>query len=157
MDATAIRDRLAELGYELPTPPTPVASYLPCKSRGGLLYVSGQIPTSGGQPVATGSVPDDVTPEDAAGCAVQCTLNALAVATAALAPGEAISGVVKLSCFVASAPGFGGQPTIANGASELLYEVFGDAGRHARAAVGCSALPLNVPVEIEFVFALGSA
>lgn len=104
--------------------------------------------------MATGSVPDQVEPQVAQACARQCALNALAVARAAVGSLDAIEGVVRIGCFVASQPGFGGQPGIANGASDLLVEVFGERGRHARAAVGSIALPLNAPVEVEVMFAL---
>ncbi|HZW09250.1 MAG TPA: RidA family protein [Phycisphaerales bacterium] len=146
--------RLRELGLELPEPPSPVAAYIPSKRVGNLLYVSGQIPTRDGKPIATGRAPDEVSPETARECARQCALNGLAVARAAAGSLDKIAGVVRVGCFVASAPGFGGQPAIANGASELMVAVFGEGGRHARAAVGSVNLPLNVPVEIEFVFEL---
>ncbi|MCC7388209.1 MAG: RidA family protein [Phycisphaerales bacterium] len=144
--------RLLGLGIELPPAPAPVAAYIPARRAGDLLFVSGQIPVAAGKVLATGRVPDQVTEEQARACARQCALNALAVARAALGSLDKIAQVVRLGCFVASEPGFGGQPKIANEASELMVAVFGDAGRHARAAVGSVALPLNVPVEIEFLF-----
>lgn len=144
--------RLAELGIELPDAPKPVAAYVPARLAGDLLLVSGQIPFRNGQLLATGRVPDQVGQEEALDCARQCALNGLAVARAALGSLDRVMGVIRLGCFVASEPGFGGQPQIANGASELMVEIFGEAGRHARAAVGSAALPLNVPVEIEFMF-----
>jgi enamine deaminase RidA (YjgF/YER057c/UK114 family) len=154
--STPPETRLRELGLELPTPPSPVAAYIPAKRVGNLLYVSGQIPMRGGAAMATGRVPDEVSPETARECARQCALNGLAVARAAAGSLDNIAGVVRVGCFVASAPGFGGQPAIANGASELMVEVFGEHGRHARAAVGSVNLPLNVPVEVEFLFELNA-
>lgn len=148
--------KLRELGIELPSPPAPVAAYVPAKRAGNLLYVSGQIPFRDGALLATGRAPDEVSPERARECARQCGLNALAVARAALGSLDRVSQVVRLGCFVASAPGFGGQPAIANGASELMVEVFGERGRHARAAVGSVNLPLNVPVEVEFIFEIAN-
>ena len=144
--------RIRELGITLPDAPSPVAAYIPSKQVGNLLYVSGQIPIAGGSLMAKGRVPDEISEDDARLCARQCALNGLAVARAALGSLDRVRSVVRVGCFVASAPGFGGQPKIANEASELLVSVFGDAGRHARAAVGSVALPLNVPVEIEFLF-----
>lgn len=144
--------RIQELGISLPDAPSPVAAYVPSRLVGNLLYVSGQIPIAGGTLMAKGRVPDQVSEEEARSCAHQCALNGLAVARAALGSLDRIRSVVRVGCFVASEPGFGGQPKIANEASELLVSIFGDAGRHARAAVGSVALPLNVPVEIEFLF-----
>jgi enamine deaminase RidA (YjgF/YER057c/UK114 family) len=151
-DQQSPEQRLLGLGIELPPAPTPVAAYIPARRSGKLLFVSGQIPVVGGKVIATGRVPDQVTEEQARACARQCALNALAVARAALGSLDKVAQVVRVGCFVASEPGFGGQPKIANEASELMVAVFGDAGRHARAAVGSVALPLNVPVEIEFLF-----
>lgn len=154
---TTIKDRLDALQITLPDAPAPVAAYVPAKKVGNLLFVSGQIPMANGSLMATGSVPGQVTEEAARACARQCALNALAVAQAALGSLERIRGVVRVGCFVASEPGFGGQPGIANEASELLVSIFGDRGKHARAAVGSVALPLNVPVEIEFLFEVDPA
>ncbi len=146
--------RLAALGLQLPSPPNPVAAYVPAKRLGNLLYVSGQIPFRDGTLLAKGRVPDQVSVETARHCARQCALNGLAIARAAAGSLDRIAQVVRVGCFVASEPGFEGQPGVANGASELLVEVFGEAGRHARAAVGSAALPLGVPVEVEFLFEL---
>lgn len=147
---------LAKLNLALPEPAKPVAAYIPTRQVGNLLYVSGQIPVRAGTVIATGSVPAQVSLELARECAVQCTLNALAAAKAALGSLARVKSVVRIGCFVACDAGFGDQPKIANAASELLVEVFGDAGKHARAAVGSSALPLNVPVEIEYLFEIGT-
>lgn len=145
-------DRLRELGLELPAAPKPVASYVPTVRAGNLVYVSGQVPIAGGKPVATGTVPGEVPMETAVACARLCTLNGLAVLKAEIGDLARVRRVVRVGCFVACGAGFGDQPKVANGASDLLVEVFGEAGRHARAAVGCPALPLGVPVEIEFLF-----
>lgn len=145
-------DRLAELGITLPTPPKPVASYVPAVRSGNLLFVSGQIPIDNGSVVLKGTMPGAASTERAAQAARLCGLNALAVAAAELGSIDRIRRVVRLGCFVASEPGFGDQPKVANGASDLMVEIFGQAGRHARAAIGCPALPLDVTVEIEFIF-----
>lgn len=145
-------EALRRLGHELPEAPKPVAAYVPAVRSGSLLFVAGQIPMSGGRLMMTGSVPGAVSLEDAQRCARQCALNGLAVAKAALGSLNAIARVVRLGCFVASEASFTDQPKVANAASELMLEVFGESGRHARAAVGSISLPLGAPVEIEFVF-----
>jgi enamine deaminase RidA (YjgF/YER057c/UK114 family) len=144
--------RLAELGLSLPPAPKPVAAYIPSTRSGQLIYVSGQLPFRDGALMATGSVPGEVDLETAQACARQCGLNAIAVAAAEAGGLDRIARVVRVGCFVACPPGYGDQPKVANGASELLASVFGEAGRHARAAVGCSSLPLNAPVEVEVIF-----
>lgn len=149
-----VESRLKALRISLPPAPPPLASYVPAKEHQGVLFVSGQLPLVDGELMAVGSVGAEVTPEQATVCARQCALNALAVAREKLGSLDRLLGVIKLSCFVACEPGFGGQPAIANGASDLLFELMGEQGRHARAAVGTSALPMNAPVEIEFVFEL---
>ncbi len=149
--------RLAALGIELPEAPAPVATYIPCVQAGGMLHISGQIPIRDGSMLATGSVPDAVSIEEAAACARWCAVNALAVAKAELGELCRVERVVRLGCFVACGPGFGGHPEVANGASELMGEVFGEAGRHARAAVGCPSLPRDVPVELEVTLAVRPA
>jgi enamine deaminase RidA (YjgF/YER057c/UK114 family) len=148
-------DRLAELGLELPEVAAPLAAYVPALRSGNLVFTSGQLPLRGGELLATGKVGAEVDPEQAAACAQQCALNALAAA-AALVPLDEVRRVVKLVVFVASAPDFTGQPGVGNGASHLMAEVFGDAGRHARSAVGVAVLPLDAPVEVEAVFEVGS-
>ncbi len=147
-----IEAKLSSLGIVLPPAPPPLASYVPVKIHGGVAQVSGQLPMVEGELMATGLVPSEVEEEQARACARQCAINALAALRHRLGTLDGVLGVWKLSCFVASEPGFGGQPAIANGASDLLHEVMGDAGRHARAAVGVSSLPLNAPVEVEFSF-----
>lgn len=144
--------RLASMGLSLPAPAAPVAAYIPARRAGNLLYVSGQIPMRDGKLIAQGRVPTEVSIEEAQSCARQCTLNALAAAKASLGSLDAIAQVVRVGCFVCCEAGFHAQPTVANAASQLLEQVFGEAGRHARAAVGSIDLPLGAPVEIEFLF-----
>lgn len=146
--------RLAELGIELPEPPAPAATYVGVVRTGDLLFTAGQIPVVGGTPVATGLVGDDVDLETAQACARQCAINVLAQVASAAGSLDAVRRVVKLTVFVASAPGFTDQHLVANGASELVGEVLGEAGIHARSAVGTAALPLGVPVEVEAVVEL---
>ncbi|PND55093.1 LysR family transcriptional regulator [Mycobacterium sp. ENV421] len=142
--------RLAELGLTLPTPAKPLAAYVPAVRTGNLVYTSGQLPTESGSLVHTGKVGAEVTAEQAKQAAQVCALNALA-AIDALVGLDKVTRVVKVVGFVASAPGFTGQPGVINGASEFLGEVFGEAGTHARSAVGVSELPLNAPVEVELI------
>ncbi|MFD2083284.1 Enamine deaminase RidA, house cleaning of reactive enamine intermediates, YjgF/YER057c/UK114 family [Actinopolymorpha cephalotaxi] len=147
--------RLAELGLELPPVAAPVAAYIPAVRTGNHVHTSGQLPISGGSLLATGKVGAEVSPEDAYKLTRQATLNALAAVRAELGDLSAVTRVVKVVVFVASAPDFTGQPKVANGASELLGSVFGDAGRHARSAVGVAVLPLDAPVEVELVVETG--
>jgi enamine deaminase RidA (YjgF/YER057c/UK114 family) len=147
---SAVRDRLGALGLTLPDVVPPVAAYVPAVRDGDLVWTSGQLPMVGGQLVTTGLVGADVTPEDAKDLARTCALNALA-AVQSVVDVDSVVRVVKVVGFVASAPGFTGQPGVVNGASELLGDVFGEAGRHARSAVGVAVLPLNAPVEVEIV------
>lgn len=142
--------RLEELGLTIPPVVPPVAAYVPALRTGNYVYVSGQLPMVDGKLAATGLVGGDVTPEQAKGLARQAGINVLA-AVHALVGLDKVVRVVKIVGFVASAPGFTGQPGVVNGASELFGEVFGEAGRHARSAVGVSALPLNTPVEVEAI------
>jgi len=144
------RERLAELGLSLPPVAAPVAAYVPARRSGPFVFTSGQLPMIDGALPATGKVGAEVSPEDAAGLARTCALNALA-AVDALVGLDAVTAVVKVVGFVASAPGFTGQPAVVNGASNLLVDVFGEAGAHARSAVGVAALPLNAPVEVELI------
>jgi enamine deaminase RidA (YjgF/YER057c/UK114 family) len=142
--------KLAELGIELPAVVTPLAAYVPAVRTGNLVYTSGQLPMQSGELVATGKVGTEVDPDDAKALARICALNALA-AVHSLVGVDAVTRVVKVVGFVASAPGFNGQPGVINGASHLFGEVFGEAGAHARSAVGVSELPLNAPVEVELI------
>lgn len=144
------RERLAELGLELPPVVPPVATYVPAVRSGDLVFTSGQLPMVAGAMAHTGLVGGAVTPEQAKELAAICALNALA-AVDALVGLESIVRVVKVVGFVASAPGFTGQPGVVNGASELLGAVLGAAGVHARSAVGVAALPLDAPVEVELI------
>lgn len=146
--------RLKELGIELPEVAKPLASYVPAVRSGNLVYTSGQLPMQAGKLAATGKLGDDVTPEQGKVLARICTLNALA-AVDSLVGIDAVTQVVKVVGFVASAPGFTGQPDVVNGASHLLAEVFGDHGSHARSAVGVAELPLDSPVEVELVVEVG--
>jgi enamine deaminase RidA (YjgF/YER057c/UK114 family) len=141
--------QLVKLGITLPTPPKPVASYVPCVRTGNLVFVSGQIPMKDGVLLATGSVPGRVSVEEAKACARQCALNALAVLRAEIGTLDRVARIVRLGVFVCSEPGFTDQPVVANGASDLMGEIFGEAGKHARAAVGSVALPRGAPVEVE--------
>ena len=144
-------ERLAALGLTLPPVAAPVAAYVPAVRTGPYVYASGQLPMVDGKLPAVGKVGDEVSAEDAAGMARTCALNALAAAASAAGGLEAIRRIVKVTGFVASAPGFNGQPQVINGASELLIEVFGEDGKHARSAVGVAELPLNAPVEVELI------
>jgi enamine deaminase RidA (YjgF/YER057c/UK114 family) len=147
---TDARARLAELGLELPSVTPPLAAYVPAVRTGNHVYVSGQVPMADGKLLATGKVGAEVTPEQAKELAARCALNGLA-AVDALVGLEQIVRVVKVVGFVASAEGFTGQPAVINGASEFLGEVLGEAGRHARSAVGVAELPLGAPVEVEMI------
>ncbi|WP_149360397.1 RidA family protein [Lolliginicoccus suaedae] len=142
--------RLKELGLALPPVVPPVAAYVPALRAGDFVYTSGQLPLVAGELQAAGKVGAEVTPEQAQGMARICGLNALA-AIDALVGIDAVEQVVKVVGFVASASGFNGQPQVINGASELFGEVFGDAGKHARSAVGVAELPLNAAVEVEVI------
>ena len=144
-------ERLTELGLSIPEVPKPVAAYIPALRTGNHVYTSGQLPMREGQLMYTGKVGGEVSQEEAVECARQCGLNALAAVSAEIGELSAIKRIVKVVVFVASTPDFTGQPLVANGVSELLGEVFGDAGRHARSAVGVSVLPLDAPVEVELL------
>jgi enamine deaminase RidA (YjgF/YER057c/UK114 family) len=143
-------DRLAELGIQLPDVAPPAGAYVPAVRSGSLVFTAGQLPFVGGKVAATGKVGAEVGPEEAKAHARTCALNGLA-AVHALVGLDAVVRVVKVVGFVASAEGFTGQPTVLNGASELIGEIFGDAGKHARSAVGVAELPLGAPVEVELV------
>lgn len=143
------RKRLAELGLELPVVPGAVASYIPAVRTGNTVYTSGQLPLREGSLAATGKVGAQVSADEAAALAQICVLNALA---AAGTKGDLDTArVLKVVGFVASAPGFNGQPAVINGASNLLLQILGDAGEHARSAVGVAELPLDAPVEVELI------
>jgi len=147
----SVEKRLEELGLKLPTLAKPVAAYVPAIVTGNLVYTAGQLPFVDGALLATGKVGAEVTAEDAAKLARTCALNALAAAASVIGSLDRVTRVVKVVGFVASTPDFSGQPAVINGASELLGEVFGEAGQHARSAVGVAVLPLDAPVEVELI------
>lgn len=147
----SVAERMAELGLRLPEVAAPVAAYVPAVRTGDHVYTSGQLPLVDGKLQATGKVGDTVTAEEATACARTAALNALAAAAAYAGGLDAIKRVVKVVCYVASAPDFTGQAQVANGASQLLTDVLGDAGKHARSAVGMAVLPLDTPVEVEII------
>ena len=152
---TSPEERLAELGIELPSVAPPVAAYVPAVRTGNYVYTSGQLPMVGGALAGTGKVGAEVDPDTAKDLARTCALNAIAAVKSVVGELSAVTRVVKVVGFVASAPDFTGQPQVINGASELLGEVFGELGRHARSAVGVAALPLDAPVEVEIVVEVG--
>ena len=144
-------ERVQELGVSLPAPVAPVAAYVPCVRTGNLIYVSGQVPLVDGKPSHLGHLGDDVDLEAGRAAARTCAVNVLAALKAELGELSRVRRVVKVTGFVASTPAFTDHPKVVNAASELFGDVFGDAGRHARAAVGVAALPLGVPVEVEAI------
>ena len=146
-----IADRLAVLGLELPALATPAGAYIPAVVSGNLVFTSGQLPFVSGALAATGKVGEAVSPEAAKTYAATCVLNALAAVQFAIGSLDRVTRIVKVVGFVASDPSFTGQPGVINGASELLGEIFGDAGVHARSAVGVAVLPLDSPVEVELI------
>ena len=148
---TGPEERLSELGLEIPEVATPVAAYIPAVRSGQQVFTAGQLPLRAGELLATGKVGAEVTPEEAFACAQQCALNAIAAVKAEIGDLSLVKRVVKVVAFVASTPDFTGQPQVANGASELFGTVFGDAGVHARSAVGVPVLPLDSPVEVEIL------
>jgi enamine deaminase RidA (YjgF/YER057c/UK114 family) len=150
-DMPTPEERLRQLGVSLPTPAAPVAAYVPCVRTGDLVYVSGQVPLVEGKPSHLGRLGDGIGLEDGRAAARTCAINVLAALKAELGELSRVRRVVKVTGFVASAPDFTDMPQVVNAASELFGEVFGDAGRHARAAVGVAALPLGVPVEVEAI------
>ena len=152
---TSPSERLAGLGLTLPPVTAPLAAYVPAVRTGAYVYVSGQVPVVDGKLAAAGKVGTEVSAADAAGLARTCALNAIAAAAAAAGGLDRIRRIVKVTGFVASAPSFTGQPAVVNGASDFLIEVFGEAGRHARSAVGMAVLPLDTPVEVELIVEVG--
>jgi enamine deaminase RidA (YjgF/YER057c/UK114 family) len=144
-------DRLGEMGIELPPMAAPLASYVPVALVGNLAFVAGQVPLSAGSLMWTGKLGSHLDVETGAQAARRCGLQALAALRQALGSLDRVQRIAKLTVFVASADGFTEQPKVANGASDLMSEVFGDAGRHARAAVGVNELPLGAPVEVEVI------
>jgi enamine deaminase RidA (YjgF/YER057c/UK114 family) len=153
--AAGPEERLAALGLDLPEVAAPLAAYLPTVRTGDLVFTAGQLPLRVGELIATGAVGGAVNVDEAVMCAQQCTLNALAAVKAEVGDLAAVRRVVKVVVYVASATDFTAQAQVANGASELLGEVFGESGRHARSAVGVAVLPLDAPVEVELVVEVG--
>ncbi len=149
--ASAVESRLQELGIELPDVAPPVAAYVPAVVSGSYVYTSGQLPFIQGELPATGKVGADISAEQAKEFAATCAINALAAVKAQIGDLDRVTRIVKVVGFVASDPSFTGQPGVINGASELLGQVFGEAGTHARSAVGVAVLPLNAPVEVELI------
>jgi enamine deaminase RidA (YjgF/YER057c/UK114 family) len=156
MQATGPEARLAALGLALPQVAPPLAAYVPAVRTGAYVYTAGQLPLVAGQLSTTGKVGAEVSVTEASALARICALNALAAAADAAGGLAAIRRIVKVTGYVASAPDFTGQPQVINGASELLLEVFGEAGRHARSAVGTAVLPLDSPVEVDLVVEVGA-
>ena len=144
-------ERLEAMGLAVPEVAKPVAAYVPAVRTGSYVFTSGQLPMREGRLITTGKVGGEVTAEEAVECARQCALNALAAVRAEIGDLSQVKRIVKVVAFVASTPDFTGQPGVANGASELFGEVFGEAGRHARSAVGVPVLPLDAPVEVELL------
>jgi enamine deaminase RidA (YjgF/YER057c/UK114 family) len=149
--AVGAEERIAEIGIELPPSPAPLASYIPVVVAGSFAYVSGQVPLSEGAPLWQGRLGDALDTAAGVEAARRCAVQSLAALRAELGSLDRVRRIVKVTVFVASAPGFGEQPKVANGASDLLAEVFGESGRHARSAVGVAELPLGVPVEVEMI------
>jgi enamine deaminase RidA (YjgF/YER057c/UK114 family) len=149
--ASSPDERLAALGLTLPPVVAPLAAYVPAVRSGTTVYTAGQLPLVDGQLPSAGKVGAEVSAVEAAALARTCALNALAAAASVAGGLSSIKRIIKLTGYVASAPDFTGQPQVVNGASELLLEIFGDAGRHARSAVGTAVLPLNAPVELDLI------
>jgi enamine deaminase RidA (YjgF/YER057c/UK114 family) len=146
-----VEDALAAMGLTVPEVAKPVAVYVPAVRSGNHIFTSGQLPMRSGELMVTGKVGGEVSEEEATACAQQCALNAIAAVKAELGDLDQVKRVVKVVAFVASTPDFTGQPRVANGASELFGQAFGDAGIHARSAVGVPVLPLDSPVEVELI------
>ena len=157
MTGSTPAERLSELGLTLPPVATPLAAYVPAVRTGNYVYTSGQLPFVDGKLQGTGKVGEGVALDEAAALARTAALNALAAVANVVGGIDAITRIVKVTCFVASAPAFTGQAQVANGASELLIEVLGEAGRHARSAVGMAVLPLDSPVEVELIAEVAGA
>jgi len=150
-----LSEKLSALGIVLPTVSGPFGAYVPARRVGDLVYVAGQLPMKDGKLMATGQVPSRCPVEEAKQAARQCVINALAAAQQAIGDLDRLAGVVRVGAFVNSDPSFADQPKVADGASEFLLELFGDPGKHVRAAVGVNTLPLDAAVEVEFIFTIG--
>lgn len=146
-----IEDKLTELGYNLPAAPKPLASYIPAIKEGNLVFTAGQLPMVDGKLMYTGKVGNEITSEDGMRAAEICLLNCLSVVKAETGSLDNIERIIKLTVFVNSADCFTAQPKVANGASDLLVKIFGEAGKHVRSAVGVNELPLDAPVEVEMI------
>jgi enamine deaminase RidA (YjgF/YER057c/UK114 family) len=151
---SSVVERLAAAGHALPGAPSALGSYVPAVRSGALVFTAGQLPLRDGELLASGLVESDVTIDEARGCVEQAALNALAAAST-VCDLDSVSHVVKVTGYVASAPGFTSQPAVIDGASAVMLAAFEDAGRHARAAVGVAALPLGAPVEVEIILEIG--
>lgn len=152
----SIEERLKELGITLPPAPQPLGAYLPCVRSGNLLFLSGILPLREGKLLKTGRVGESLTIEEVKEEAKQVVINALSIIKATIGNLDLISRCIKLNGYIASSPDFIEQPSVLNAASELLYSIFGDIGKHARVAIGVSTLPLNSPIEIDFIFEVSS-
>ena len=145
-------DKLKTLGIDLPGAPSPLGSYIPCVQTGNLIFISGMLPLTNGRLIRTGKVGENVSVDEAREDARTATINALSVLKAHIRSLYKVKRCVKITGYIASDPSFTEQPKVLNAASDLIYEIFGEAGKHARVAVGLNVLPLNSPVEIEFIF-----
>lgn len=152
----SIDERLKELGITLPPAPQPLGAYIPCVRSGNLLFLSGILPLREGKLLKTGRVGESLSLEEARQEARQVVINALSIVKATIGDLDLVSRCIKLNGYIASSPDFTEQPSVLNFASELLYEVFGERGRHARVAIGVNILPLNSPIEIDFIFEVSS-
>lgn len=152
----SIDERLKELGIILPPAPQPLGAYIPCVRSGNLLFLSGILPLREGKLLKTGRVGESLSLEEARQEARQVVINALSIVKATIGDLDFVSRCIKLNGYIASSPDFTEQPSVLNPASELLYEVFGERGRHARVAIGVNILPLNSPIEIDFIFEVSS-
>ncbi len=155
VNSTSPEHKLKEFGIELPEAPPPLGSYVPVVKTGNLLFVSGMLPLVEGRLLRTGRVGEHLTVDEAREDARRAVINALSVVRSHAGSLNAVARCVKITGYVASSPDFTDQPKVLNAASDLLHEIFGEAGKHARAAIGVSALPLDAPVEIEFIFEVG--
>jgi enamine deaminase RidA (YjgF/YER057c/UK114 family) len=149
-----LNENLSRLQLTIPECPRPVAAYVPAIRHRDLIFVSGQLPLANGKLLFSGSVPKQVSLEEASICARQCLLNGIAAAQSVLKPGESLGSLLQINGFVQSEEGFSGHPQVINGASQLALELFEEEGQHARMALGASSLPLNAPVEIAFTFSI---
>ena len=145
-------DKLKELGIDLPHAPKPLGSYVPCTQTGNLVFLSGMLPITNGRLIRTGRVGENITVDEAKEDALKTVINALAVLRAHTGSLDKVRRCVKIVGYIASAPDFTEQPAVLNAASDFLFELFGEAGRHSRVAVGVNVLPLNSPIEIDFIF-----